>query len=186
MKLLLGFIGEINSGKDTAAEYLVNKYGAYHIRQSHILDEILGVLGIEVSRRNEIDLGMALRSAFGADTVGKAVEKRLKQSDADIRVVQGIRFQEEFDIIQGMGAKMVYITAPSDMRYERSNKRREKSDDGQQTFTEFTATEKTEPTEVGIPMLGAQADVRICNDGDLDHLYQQLEQLIHGKSNEKN
>lgn len=181
MKLLLGIVGEQFSGKDTVAEYLERKYGAFHIRQSHILDEILNTLGIEISRRNEMDLGMALRKTFGTQTVGEAVRKRLDAAHEEIKVVQGIRFREEFDIFKAMGAKMLYVTAPAEIRYQRALKRNEKSDDQNQSFEEFTTREVTEPTEINIATLGGQADYRIENDGTLEQLYQKIEQLIHGQ-----
>jgi len=178
MKLLLGIMGEQFSGKDTAAEYLVAKHGAFHIRQSHILDEILEVLGLPISRRNEIDLGMALRQSFGTQTVGRAVEKRLRDSPQELKVAQGIRFREEFDIVRGLGGKMVYITAPAEIRYQRAMQRKEKSDDQTQSFEQFLETEKIEPTEIGIPALGAQADFKIENKGTLEELYQKIEAIL--------
>lgn len=179
MKLLLGVVGEQFSGKDTVADYLVAKHGAFHIRQSHILDEILHILGLPISRRNEIDLGMALRSTFGVQAVGQAVAKRLAESDKELRVVQGIRFQEEFDIVKRFGGKMIYITAPPEIRYERAMKRQEKSDDQEKTYEQFLALEQTEPTETGIPKLGQQADYTITNQGDLTELYEQIEKILH-------
>jgi dephospho-CoA kinase len=181
MKLLLGIIGEQFSGKDTVADYLVAKHNAFHIRQSHILDEILDVLDLPISRRNEMDLGIALRKTFGTDTVGKAVEKRLRESNQELQVVQGIRFQEEFNIVRRLGGKMIYITAPAETRYQRAMQRQEKADDQTQTFDQFLETEKTEPTEVGIPGLGAKADVKIENNGTLEELYQQIETILHGE-----
>lgn len=183
MKLLLGIVGEQFSGKDTVADYLVEKHGAFHIRQSHILDEILNVLGLPISRRNEMDLGMGLRQMFGTQTVGEAVRKRLEKSDKELRVVQGIRFQEEFDIIRGLGGKMIYITASPETRYNRAMNRQEKSDDQTQTFEQFLETETTEPTEVSIPELGAKADYKIDNNSSLEELYQQIETILHGEGN---
>jgi dephospho-CoA kinase len=178
MKLLLGIVGEQFSGKDTAADYLKDKHGAFHIRQSHILDEILNVLGLEISRRNEIDLGMALRQVFGTQTVGQAVAKKLAESNKPLEVAQGIRFQEEFDIVRKLGGKMIYITAPAEIRYQRAMQRQEKTDDRKQTFEQFLETEKTEPTEVGIPGLGAQADMRIDNSGSREDLYKKIDDLL--------
>lgn len=186
MKLLFGIVGEQFSGKDTVADYLVKKHGAFHIRQSHILDEILSALGLPISRRNEMDLGIGLRQMFGTQTVGEAVKKRLEKSAKELQVVQGIRFQEEFDIFREMGAKIIYITAPAEIRYERAMRRQEKSDDQTQTFDQFLNTEKTEPTEVGIPELGAKADLKLDNSGSIEQLYQQIETILHGQVNEKN
>ncbi len=178
MKLLLGIVGEQFSGKDTIADYLQAKHGAFHIRQSHILDEILNVLGLEISRRNEIDLGMALRKVFGTHTVGNAVAKRLAQATEPLQVVQGIRFQEELDIVKRFGGKIIYITATPEIRYERSKQRKEKVDDQENSFEDFLKIEQAEPTETGIAGLGQQANYKINNIGDLENLYQKVEDIL--------
>ena len=64
MSLVLGIIGERFAGKDTVAEYLVKKYKAFQIRHSLILDEILNILDLPISRRNEMDIGAAIRSKY--------------------------------------------------------------------------------------------------------------------------
>lgn len=178
MKLLLGIVGEQFSGKDTVADYLQAKHGAFHIRQSHILDEILNILALEISRRNEIDLGMALRQVFGTHTVGNAVAKRLAQATEPLQVVQGIRFQEELDIVKRFGGRIIYITGPVEIRYERSKQRKEKTDDQEKSFDEFIKIEQTEPTEIGIAKLGEQADYKINNDSGLEELYQKVEDIL--------
>ena len=178
MKLVLGILGEKFSGKDVATEYLSAKFDTFSIRHSYILDEILKTLGLPVSRRNEIDLGMALRVPFGTSVVGKAVEKRVKESDKDLKIIQSIRFQEEFDIAKNLGATIIYLTATPEIRYQRAMARSEKTDDQAHSYQEFLEMEKTEPTEVGIPGLGTQADYRIDNNGSLEELHQKLDELI--------
>ena len=178
MKLVLGILGEKFSGKDVATEYLAGRFDTFSIRHSYILDEILATLGLPVSRRNEIDLGMALRGPFGTSVVGRAVEKRVKESDKDLRIIQSIRFQEEFDIAKKLGAIIIYLTASPDLRYQRAMARKEKADDQAHSYEEFLEMEEKEPTEIGIPALGQQADYRIENNGTLEELHQKLDELM--------
>lgn len=178
MKLVLGILGEKFSGKDVATDYLSSKFDTFSIRHSYVLDEILNTLGLPVSRRNEIDLGMALRGPFGTSVVGKAVEKRVKESTKDLRIIQSIRFQEEFDIAKGLGAAIIYLTAKPEIRYKRAMSRNEKADDQVHSYEEFLAMETKEPTEVGIPGLGAKADYRIDNNGTLEELHGKLDELM--------
>lgn len=177
MKLILALTGEKLGGKDTVAQYLQDKYGALHVRHSHILDEILNILDKQVSRRNEIDLGMGLRRVFGEGVLGTALRKRVLEATQDIIVINGIRFQDEMDNACSLGAHVVYITAPENLRYERFLKRQEKADDARQTIEQFRQQEQ-EPTEVGIPALGAQAEFRLENTGTLEDLTTKVDEII--------
>lgn len=177
MKIILGLTGEKLGGKDTVAEYLMGKYGAVNIRHSSILDEILSILDMPVSRRNEIDLGMAMRQMFGLGILNRAVAKKVRESTASLVVINGIRFEEELENARALGARIVYVTAPSDARFARFLKRQEKADDAMQTREQFDRQEH-EPTEVQIPHLGRLADFRIDNTGTLEQLYKNIDDII--------
>lgn len=177
MPKILGIIGQRLSGKDTVGEYLKTKHAAYHIKYSNILDEILDILDQPKSRRNEIDIGMAMRSVFHEGVLNAAIKKKVLAATQDVRVVNGIRFQDEFDTMQSLGAKFLYITAPQDILYQRFLSRREKTDDNSLSAQEFAALEN-EPTEIKISQLGARADFKIENVGSLEELYEQVDFVI--------
>lgn len=174
--MILGLVGEKLAGKDTVANYLVDKHGAAHFRFTHILDAMLEELNLPISRKNEIDLGLALRKTFGQHVLVNALEKRVKKSIAAYRVVNGIRM-DELEIVRSWGAKIIYVTAPLEVRYERFLSRREKADDGKMTFEQFKEQESG-PTEAAIPELGGKADFRIDNFGSLEDLYMKIEEVI--------
>lgn len=175
--MIIGLVGEKLSGKDTVAKYLIEKYGADHIRYSDTLDEILNLLDLPISRRNEIDLGLSLRSGFGKGVLNGAVKKKVSMSSAKHTIINGIRFSDEMATAEQLGALIIYITAPIAVRYERYLQRHEKSDDGIQSMNEFEKQE-TEETERIIAALGAQANHRIDNDDSLEVLYHNIDQIM--------
>jgi len=177
MATIVGFMGERLGGKDTAAQYLVDKYGAEHARYSYIFDDILKLLDIPVSRRNEIDLGNALRAQFGDGIFSQAMRKRILNSKSKLIAMNGMRFPKEMDLARELGAKIVYITAPEDVRYQRFLARQEKADDAKMSYEKFHALDQ-ELTEVQIPELGKQADERIDNTGSIQDLYAKIDQLM--------
>jgi dephospho-CoA kinase len=136
MKQIIGLVGEKLAGKDTIANYMVEKHGADHVRFTHVLDEVLNALNLPVSRRNEIDLGLGLRKIFGDGVLGRAIINRVQKSDKDLVVVNGIRMDEMQDI-KNLGAVIIYVTAPAEARFERYKNRHEKSDDGVMDFEQF-------------------------------------------------
>lgn len=177
MKTIFGIVGEKFAGKDVAANFLVEKRGAYHVRFSQIFDEILNILDIPVSRKNEIAIGNGIRSVFGEGVFVPALVKRIKASNNSLIVVNGIRLLEEFEAIKALGAKIIYITAPAEIRFERYKTRKEKADDGAQNYEDFLAVEKTH-TEKFIGSLGLKADCKIENTGSLEDLYGNIKAIL--------
>jgi dephospho-CoA kinase len=176
-KLIIGLVGEKLSGKDTLANFLVEKYGAFHIKFSTLLDEMLYILDLPLSRRNEIDLGLGLRKIFGEEVLYKALCKRSLEAKENISVINGLRMEEQTRMITDMPAKIIYVTADPKIRYERFMNRHEKTDDGKMTYQEFLQQEK-ERTEIGIPALGKKADFKIVNEGSVEKLYEKVEKII--------
>ena len=175
--MIIGLVGEKLAGKDTGANYLAEKYGAEHFRFSNILDSILEELNLPISRKNEVSLGLGLRKIFGAHVLVNALEKRLKKSWAKLIVVNGIRMDEMAVVKSWQDAKIIYITAPPQVRFERYKNRHEKADDAVMDFEQFVKQD-AEPTEVGIPELGKSADFKIENTGSLSDLYKKLDEIL--------
>ncbi len=175
-KLIVGVLGEKFAGKDAAANYLAEKYGAAHFRFSHILDDILRLLNLPVSRGNEIALGLGLREIFGRQVLGPAIVKRVQDSKQALVVVNGLRM-DEVEEIKKIGGKIVYITAPAELRFARYQNRHEKADDGSMDYIQFVGQEQS-ITEVDIPALGQKADFKIENTGTLEELYQKIEDIL--------
>jgi dephospho-CoA kinase len=174
---VIGLVGEKLAGKDEVAKFLQKKYGVFHIKFSHLLDEILNILDEPISRRNEIDLGLGLRKIFGPNVLFNALKKKVESAGAGLIVVNGIRMDEQEKVIKELGAKIIYITAPSEIRFKRYQSRHEKTDDGKMDFEQFKEQEK-EATEIGIPLLGAKADYRIDNIGSKDDLYKKVDEIV--------
>ncbi len=176
-KLILGIIGQRLSGKDTVGEYLVEKKNAYQIKYSHILDEILQILDQPNSRRNEIDLGMALRNVFHEGVINAAVKRKLLDTEKDLAVVNGIRFWDEYEMVKALGGKFLYITAPQEILYQRFLSRRQKADDSVLSAQDFLALEN-EPTEIKIAELGKKCEYVIENTGSKANLYEKIEKIL--------
>ncbi len=178
--MIIGILGEKLAGKDELAKYLQDQHGAFYVKYSQIIDEILNILNIPITRRSEIDLGHALRGQFKTNVFWAAMKKRISESWVELKVIGSIRLPDELADAKALGAKIIYITAPAELRYDRfMNLRREKGEDGKQTFEEFVAQEQ-EWTEIQIPQLGARADFKIENTGTLEDLYKKVDEIIKG------
>lgn len=177
MSLILGVIGERSAGKDTLAQYLVDQYGAFAVSHSRILDEILELLDLPISRRNEIDIGEAIRGVYGTGIIAQGLRKKVLAAPEEIKVIQSIRFPEEVTNAKSLGARLIYLEAPLDVRYERAKNRRQKADDNM-SFEQFQAMQN-EYTEIGIAGLKKDAEFIIENNGTLVDFYKKIDELMN-------
>jgi len=175
--MIIAILGEKLAGKDTVAEHLVLRHGAKQVKTSQILDELLVALNLPISRRNEIDAGRGMESVFGPEVIGKAVVDRVKNVKANIIVINGIRRPDQLDNAKNLGAKIIYVTAPVEVRHQRSLLRNRREDDGKQTLEEFKEQDK-EWIEAGIPAFGKQADFKIENTSSLERLYGAVDEIM--------
>jgi dephospho-CoA kinase len=177
MKLIIGIVGERLAGKDSVAQYLVQKHNAYHIKYSAVMDEVLDILDLPKTRRNEMDISNSLRQTFHQNVWWDAIKKKILASAAPIVVINGNRFKDEYEAVRGLGAKMLYVTAPHETLFERFVKRQEKPDDNKMNLQQFMNLDN-EPTEKQIPLLGAQADFKIENTGSMEELYKKVDEVL--------
>ena len=178
-KIILGFTGLISCGKGTAAKYFVSKYGASSFRFSTMLRDVLDRLHLEHSRENMSGISKVLREHFGQDMMAKVMAKDVEEVKTSLVVVDGIRRMEDIKYLRALqNFKLIAIDVDMKVRYQRLIKRDENPDDKNKTWEEFEADHKLE-TEVTILETMKVADVYIDNNGDLDSLYKQLDQLIN-------
>jgi dephospho-CoA kinase len=181
-KHIIALVGEPLAGKDTVAKYLAVRYKAAEVRYSHVLDDILEILALEVGRSNEVQLALTLRGGFGTNILSRAVLRRALESTSSIVVLNGIRVAEEVEEARGIGAHIMYVTAPVELRYQRYLMRAEKSDDGKLSLEEFIAKADNNPNDKNIPELGRHADMLLENTGDMSALYAKIDSYIDSLS----
>ena len=102
----------------------------------------------------------------------------LQASARPLIVLDGVRYPAEVPPLRALGAHVVYITAPVELRYERYLSRQEKADDGKLGFEDFKRLDSESSNEVHIAELGASADFVIENTGSPEDLHRKLDELI--------
>lgn len=184
MRLVIGLIGELRAGKETVGNMLLEfiavhsckfpkpKTAVRH-RFSDVLGETLDMWGIPRSRENLQDLAVIMRGRFGDPALTNAVRHRAVNAKDDAVILDGVRWQTDFDMIRSLpNHALIYITADQRRRYERAIAHHgvgAKVGEQTQTFAEFCAAEQ-KPNEVVIPLLGKHADAVIeNNDDDPEH-----------------
>ena len=180
MKYIIGVVGENGAGKDTfttffkaaAAPLVIAKH-----RFSDVLYETLNLWGIDTTRANLQDLAIVMDGKFGDGSVTRAAKSKIQKENADIIVLEGIRWKTDTAMIKGFdGSYIVYVTAKPKIRYERLKKRGDKVGEKETSFEQFEREEKA-ATELEIPQIGASADFKIVNNGTLDDFRKSVEKF---------
>lgn len=177
-KIIIGLTGEIACGKGAAADYLVEKYQASSYRYSIILRDILDRVYQGQTRENMTDLSAWLRKKFGQDILSKTLARDLERDKNKLIVFDGIRRLPELNIFKKIpGFILIRVVSGHKISYERFIKRNENPDDHKKTYKQFLKNLKG-LSDYEIPKVMKQADFEINNDGGLEDLHRQIDQII--------
>lgn len=170
--MIVGLTGPAQSGKSTAAQYLVDNYGFKELSLSeHVLDPILEERGIEITKMNRSKLGDELRKKEGMDVLAKRL---IEKVDYPRIVISNFRSPEEvqFFMDRTPSFHLIKIDADPNIRY----KRRSKIDPN--TIKEFLERDKKDMDNKGMGMVFEMADYKIDNNSSYDTLHEQLDKII--------
>ncbi len=177
MKLVIGLVGRIGSGKTAASRHLQDNYGGKEHRFSRILMDILDRLHLPHERTHLQNLGKSLRAELGPDVIVNAFKKDLEKDKSDLLIVDGIRYENEVEMLKGLeNGFLVFIRAPPEVRYERCVTRGEKGE-AKITYEQFLKNDEAE-TEKRIEMIGQGADYIIDNSGTLNELLEEVDDMM--------
>jgi len=137
-KIILGFAGEIASGKGTATKYIVEKYNGSSYRFSTMLRDVLDRLYLGHSREAIQKLSTFLRQTFGENLMAKVMFEDVKKDVREVIAIDGVRRLADIEYLSQLPEfKLVYVEADMEKRFERITRRGENMDDGAKTFEEF-------------------------------------------------
>src|SRR3989344_1124970 len=176
--IVIGLVGEKGSGKETFSKFLkemVAEEDLAHIRFSDILKDTLEAWDLPTTRENMPHLAVIMNQGFGEGTLTHAVYQKISKLKKKIIILDGVRWQTDVELLERFrNHTLIYITADLEIRYKRLKKRAEKNGEAKATMDQFLREEKA-PNELLIPEIGAQAEVKIENNGTLNELKQLVE-----------
>ncbi len=178
MKKIIGLIGEMGAGKDTFCDFVKANYqNVYFLKFSDALTEVLKMFFNEVKREDQQWLSSTLRERFGQDILVKALVKKIEKISDGIIILNGVRRPDDFKALKSIGGKLIYVTAEQKLRWERVKTRGEKADDDV-PFEKFVEMGKAEAESL-ITVIGAEADLKIENNGTKEDLYIKIKESIN-------
>jgi dephospho-CoA kinase len=177
--MIIGVVGETGSGKNTFCQKVRETKAPVEIVSSSIVlrEALRNFLPNEDITKEDLQwMALVLFDRFGPDVLSSAIKKRLLESKEKIALFDGVRMKADYEMLRGIGARVVYVTADSKIRWQRVQSRGEKKDD-KSTYEEFLEREKA-GTETAIPEIGAKADFKIENNDSLEELYVKIEEFL--------
>lgn len=177
--VVIGVTGYLGAGKDTVAEYLKNKEYE-HISLSDILREDLKRAGKESTRDNLQSLGNELRQRLGGNILAERAISRLNPEKN--YVITSIGRVDEVESLKKLkGFKLIFVDAPTKLRFERQLKRG-RLEDKTLTYSRFLKDEEKERKGGGAQFrefdnLKKKADYLINNNSTKEALFQKIERI---------
>jgi dephospho-CoA kinase len=176
---IIAFVGLAGAGKSSAVEYVAAK-GYPKIYFGGIIYQAMDEAGIEITPESQQIFREEIRAREGKDFVARRVIKQandLIESGQKRILFDGLYTWDEYRILKHEfpgELSVVAIVAPRRLRHRRLATRPERP------FTAKEATERDwteiENLQKGGPI--AMADHYVVNDGDLDKLHAQVDEVI--------
>ncbi len=176
MKIAIGIVGKIRSGKGTAEKLITEElqkrgFSVVSHRFSDILKETQDSWYLSQGRDTQQKLVLAMRQYFGENVLANVVEKRALNSSEDIVILDGLRWiDSDYPLLRKLPNNyLIYVEASVETRWQRSLLDNQKEDESRATLEEFKIRDNT-PNETGIVQFKDHADFIVDNSSSLDNL----------------
>lgn len=175
-KEVIGIIGTIGAGKDTAGDYIAKKLGIPSFQISMPLKQLCADTGVEPTRENLIALGTRLAAEQGDGYLAEYILEHMPRA----AVITGMRQLGQIAALRASSnLRLIAIDADPQLRFARVM--RENKPGEAATLDEFTRREQAENNPPNAQRLFAcmkLADYHLTNDGSFDDLYDALDQTL--------
>ncbi len=178
--MILGVSGPYASGKGEVVEYLkARSFAAFSL--SDVIRFELEAQGLEETRERMIETGNAIRAAEGPGALARRLLHRIDASQNF--VIDSIRHPAEVEALRSLGSgfQLIWVDAPSELRFERMQSRGRSGDpENLERLHELEGRELESDDPSGQQLLAvrALADEVLLNDGDLGALHEKLKALL--------
>ena len=160
------------------ARYLEKK-SFYYFSLSDVIRDEIRARGLQPTRELLIQVGNELRQKFGSHILAERILAKIE--DDKHYIIDSIRNPAEVEAFRAAKHfKLVRVEATPEVRFQRILSRRRESDP--QTLEEFVDLENREAqgddTSQNLVKVELMADSTLTNDGALEKLYPQIDELL--------
>jgi dephospho-CoA kinase len=178
--MIIGVTGTNGAGKGTVVDYLVEKKGFTHYSVREFLVEEIKKRAMPVDRTSMNAVGNDLRASNHPAYVVEQLFLRAQEAGGNA-IIESIRAVGEVDFLKSHNAKLLAVDADPHTRYERAVQRGTSTD--KVDFDTFIAEEQREMASpeawnMSVGKVMQMADITVKNDGNLDDLHAQLDNVV--------
>ena len=143
---VIAITGFAQTGKNTVAQYLHDKYGYSIYSFVKYIDKELRKQGKETTKENESLAGDELREKFGMDAIAKLLWSDVEKKKPEKTILVGLRSPEETAFIKKNSDEfyLIEVVADEDVRFQRRTKL------DPHTKAEFLARDEKDAEEKGL------------------------------------
>ena len=176
MKRIIGFVGPICSGKDTAGDYVAEKIGIYHYQISKPLIEEAKARRVTLSRKEITEFGTQLAREKGEHYLAEILLERVEKTGT----ITGMRQLEQVAYLRNNSQfTLVSVDCPVEIRFQRAKDRRKIVE--ALTLQEFVHDEHEENSGKNVQRVFEcmkLADYHVSNDSNLSSFYLQIDYIL--------
>ncbi|MBU1369143.1 MAG: AAA family ATPase [Bacteroidetes bacterium] len=179
--IVIGITGTLGAGKGTIVDYLIRKKGFLHYSVRAFLIEVIEAKGEQVNRDTMTKTANELRAEHSPSYITDQLYLRAVES-GEACVIESIRTPGEIQSLKNKGNFYLWaVDADPRLRYERIQKRQSETD--AVSYDTFRSNESREmhsddPNKQNLQSCIAQADIVFENNGNLEILYNQVENAL--------
>jgi dephospho-CoA kinase len=182
-KIIIGITGTLGAGKGTIVDYLVKNKGFIHFSaREDVINKEIEKRNLSITRDNMVLVANDLRKNYGPSYVAEELFKMAQNSDKNC-VLESLRTFGEIESLKKKGKFFLFaVNAERRTRYNRIQKRNNAQSDNV-SFQKFIEQEETEmrsndPNKQNLSKCIQMADYIFDNNGSLEDLYKQVDDLI--------
>lgn len=179
--MIIGITGTLGAGKGTVVEYLEKQGFVHYSARAFIVREI-EKRGMPIDRDSMHVVADDLRATHSPSYILEELYKEAERNGGAAVVLESIHsVGEAVAMRQKPGFHLLAVDADPKVRYERIVRRGSATD--AISFEKFLADEdremhSTDPNQQNIGRCVALADYKLVNNGTVDELYAQVEQVL--------
>lgn len=183
--VIIGITGTLGAGKGTIVDYLINTKGyAHYSVRSYLLDEIVQRKLAE-NRDSMVLVANELRKNNSPSFIVDQLYAQASEQKSNA-IIESIRTPGEVESLRRKGSFYLFaVDANARTRFDRIKIRASETDRVDfNTFMENEAREMTsdDPNKQNLKRCIELADFRFMNDGNMDQLFQSVEQALESIS----
>ena len=177
---VIGVIGQNGSGKDEVLKYLRAKHNIPFLSTGDMVREIAVKEDKDPTRENLQEISERYFREFGRGFFVKQAAEKIRRNGWQIGGITGIRSLDDVQTLRNSFGKdfvliNVYISIP-EVRYDRMSQRNESRDP--HSYEQFLSQDEAEEDLFHIQSAAQYADYSLNNDGSLDDLHREIDELV--------